>query len=111
MPCFGALSPTQRAGVRNPSGGIKLSDTKVYEPEIRGRLGTAARTNLPVVKPDVVDLDGQKELEAHLRYRGGKGCFINSQTRPLHASEEDETRRQGPPVMQRGENLLITRPA
>ena len=26
---------------------------------------------------------------------GGKGWFINSQTRPLHASEEDETRRQG----------------
>ena len=27
-------------------------------------------TNLPVVKPDVVDLDEQEELEAHLRCRG-----------------------------------------
>ena len=27
--------------------------------------------------------------------RGGRGWFINSETRPLHASEEDETRRQG----------------
>ena len=26
----------------------------------------------------------------------GRGWFIHSQTGPLHASEEDETKRQGP---------------
>ena len=30
-----------------------------------------------------------------LGWRGGEGRFINSQTQPLHVSEEDETRHQG----------------
>jgi len=34
-------------------------------------------------------------LEPEPNLNGGKGWFINSQTRPLHASEEPETSRQG----------------
>jgi len=30
-----------------------------------------------------------------LELLGGNSMFINSQTRPLHASKEDETKRQG----------------
>jgi len=74
--------------------------------ERREGSGLGCRGTSLIRNRQVPDFDGGAEGEgarllSHLRQRGscmlgrGEGWLINPQTRPLHASEGDETRHQG----------------
>ena len=58
-----------------------------------GRRGRRNEMPPPPKNPPALYLQRYSHL---LQSEGGKGVFIDSQTRPLHANEENQMTRKGP---------------
>ena len=72
--------------------GNDLADILEREPRGLGNFRRRVAEKV-AVQMDVEQIHQTRDFVGQLR--SGKSRLINSQTRPLHASEENETRRQG----------------